>query len=353
MPFTGPAATKNMLCIYCLEDKTKEFFLKREHILPQCLGTFSPNNLILYETVCDVCNEYFGNVLELNLGRDTIEGIERYKLGIKPDKQPKHKRLRFKIAEGELTGIIVTPKPSDIENELDIDPVLQVGIFNEMTGRFDYYDDNDPYFIPSLNDLKAAGRKTDNLRFDFIAKDDVELQFFVERLRAKGFKDIKLESPKEWPEDVKRRNRTWVAGEIRIDRIIYRAFCKIVFNYLAYVQGKDFVLSGNFDEIRRFIRYDQGSSDDFFFVNQPPILENDRKFLKLGIKETRGHLIALEWNDMALQGRLSLFNLNTYLIRLCKHFDGIWTPIKSGHHFDVESWAINPMFSVSRRLLLG
>jgi len=339
-------------CIYCLQDKARELFSKREHVLPQCLGTFSPNNFVLHEMVCNDCNQYFGDVLELNLGRDTIEGIERYKLGIKPDKQPKHKRLRFKIAEGELAGIIVTPKPSEIENTIDIEPVLQIGIFDEVKSRFDYFDDHVPYLIPSVSDLKTQGRKTDNLRSDFITKDDVELQSLVERLKAKGYKEIKLESPREWPEYVKRRNLTWVAGEIRIDRIIYRGLCKIVFNYLASLQGRDFALSENFNEIRSFIRYDQGNSDDFFFVNQPPILKNDRRFLKLGVKETRGHLIVLEWNGMSLQGRLSLFNLNTYLIRLCKHFDGIWTPTKSGHHFDVESWTINPMFSISRTLLL-
>lgn len=349
----GPGfGNKKMICIYCLQDKPPEAFLKREHVLPQCLGTFSPNNLVLHETVCDGCNQYFGDVLELNLGRDTIEGIERYKLGIKPGKQPRHKRLKFKIAEGELAGIIVTPKPSGIENLIDIDPVLQVGIFNDIRDRFDYYDDHDPYFIPTLDELKAQGRKTDNLRFDFIARDDTELKSLVEQLKTKGYKNIKLEPSREWPEYVQRRNSTLVAGEIRIDRIIYRAFCKIVFNYLAYLQGKDFALSENFNEIRKFIRYGEGNSDDFFFVNQPPILENDRRFLRLGIKETRGHLVVLEWNGMSLQGRLSLFNLNTYRIRLCKNFAGLWTPIKTGHHFDVESWTVNPMFSISRRLLL-
>ena len=341
-----------MICIYCLQDKLQRLFLKREHVLPQCLGTFSSNNFVLHETVCDDCNQYFGDVLELNLGRDTIEGIERYKLGIKPDKQPQHKRLRFKIAEGELAGIIVTPKPSEVENIIDIEPVLQVGIFDDLKGKFDYYDDRVPYLIPSVDDLKIQGKNTDNLRFDFITKDDAELQSLVGRLKAKGYKEIKLESPREWPEHINRRNLTWVAGEIRIDRIIYRGLCKIVFNYLAFIQGKDFALSENFNEIRRFIRYDEGNSDNLFFVNQPPILENDRQFLKFGIKETRGHLIVLEWHGMSLQGRLSLFNLNTYLIRLCKNFDGIWTPIKSGHHFDVESWTVTPMFSISRTLLL-
>ena len=146
-----------------------------------------------------------------------------------------------------------------------------------------------------------------------------------------------MDTDKEWPDFVKRRNQTLVAGEIKIDRIIYRGICKIVFNYLTYIQGKEFVLSSNFDEIRNFIRYDKGNYNDFFFVNQPHILANDRKLSKFNAKETCGHLVVLGWNGMTLQGRISLFNLNTYMVRLCTNYAGIWMPIKSGHHFDVTS----------------
>lgn len=215
--------------------------------MPQCFGTFTPDNLILHNTVCDECNQYFGNDIELYLGRDTIEGIERYKHGIKPKKQPKHKRLKFKISEGELSGIIVTPKFSGEEEIIDIEPVAQVEIFNNTDGRFDYYE---PAEIPSADDLKKEGRELKNLRFDFISKDEVEEQSLLGKLKEKGYGDIKLEKPRGWPEYVKRRNETLVAGEIRLDRIIYRGLCKIAFNYLAFIQGREFALSKDFDGIR-------------------------------------------------------------------------------------------------------
>lgn len=332
-------------CIYCLQDKPSTGFKKREHVLSQCFGAFKPDNLILYEIVCDECNQYFGNKLELFLGRDTIEGIERYRHGIKPRKQPKHRRLKFKIAEGDLVGIIITPKFSGGGEIIDIEPVLQVGIFNVLSNRFDYYEPED---IPSADTLRKLGRELKNLRFDFITKDDAALQILLNKLKEKGYKDIRLESFREWPESVKRRNETLIAGEIRLDRVIYRGLCKIAFNYLAFVQGKSFVLAPDFDKIRNFVRNDQGNPDEFFFVNQPPILENDRRF---GIKETRGHLIVLEWHSISLQVRLSLFNLNTYLIRLCNRYEGIWVPIKIGHHFDIESRIVAPLLSVSRKFL--
>lgn len=61
-----------MKCIYCLEDKPISEYRKREHVIPQCFGNFMPNNLILHKTVCDNCNQYFGDIIELNLGKDTI-----------------------------------------------------------------------------------------------------------------------------------------------------------------------------------------------------------------------------------------------------------------------------------------
>jgi len=90
------------------------------------------------------------NILENNLEvhlRDTIEGMERYRHGIQPRKLPKHKRLKFKIAEGPLVGIIVIPVPSKDKKGIDNMPVLQVGLLNDLTGRYEYYE---PEGIPKL-----------------------------------------------------------------------------------------------------------------------------------------------------------------------------------------------------------
>ena len=69
-----------MKCIYCLEDKPIQSFTKVEHVLPQSFGSFQ-NNFTLHGAVCDECNQYFGDNLEIDLGRDTFEGISRHEYG--------------------------------------------------------------------------------------------------------------------------------------------------------------------------------------------------------------------------------------------------------------------------------
>jgi len=89
--------------------------VKAEHVMPQSFGRFK-NNLTLIETVCDVCNEYFGNNLELDLGRGSWEGLSRYTHGVKPPDQYKshgaRSGLTFKIREGKLKGAYATLKYS-------------------------------------------------------------------------------------------------------------------------------------------------------------------------------------------------------------------------------------------------
>jgi len=322
-------------------------FKKREHVLPQCFGKFKSGNLILKGIVCDECNQYFGDQLELPLGRDTIWGVERYRHGIKPGKQPKHKRIKFKILEGELAGIIVTPIYSEAGEHIDNLPVLQVGIFNNLTNRFDYYE---PEEIPNVEVLKKEGMETKGIKLNLIFKDEGhEKQLLVNKLREQGYNFTDAVTSMEWPEEVKRQNQTWVIGDIKIDRVISRGFCKIAFNYLAVSQGRDFTLSSDFHGIRNFIRNDHGNQNEFFFVNQPPILEDDRRFK---IRETQGHLIILEWQGMNLNARLSLFNMWTFLIKLSTHHSGLWIPIKGGHHFDIKSRTVNPLVSIHKSLLI-
>jgi len=53
-----------MKCVYCVEDKPLSSFTKVEHVMPQSFGLFT-NNLTLVNTVCDDCNQYFGDNLEI------------------------------------------------------------------------------------------------------------------------------------------------------------------------------------------------------------------------------------------------------------------------------------------------
>jgi hypothetical protein len=130
----------------------------------------------------------------------------------------------------------------------------------------------------------------------------------------------------------------------RIDVILYRAFSKIAFNYLAYCEGREFVLSDDFDGIRAFIRWGKGESREYFDAHTKPILIEEKRMRK---RKWPGHFIVLEWRDSALVGRLSFFNSVvglTYVIRLCNNFHGFWREIRKGHYFDTDSNEVSELF---------
>ncbi len=74
--------------------------------MSQSFGKFE-DNLTLHGVVCDDCNQYFGDTLELILGRDTNEGLARVQHGVKRPKEFKalsRGRVTLKIAEGPFKG---------------------------------------------------------------------------------------------------------------------------------------------------------------------------------------------------------------------------------------------------------
>lgn len=246
--------------------------------------------------------------------------------------------------------MIVIPKYPGVPGDADIEPALQVGFYHIGRQAYDYFE---PHKIQTAKELKTQGYDIQRERtIQLMARDEREMERLLKVLKKKGM-DVRPTKEMNWPEYVKTKNQTLIQGLITIDQIVQRGFCKIAFNYLAYVQGREFALHKDFNAVREFIRYSRGSSEDFFFANQPPILHNDRLFKKHGfnVKETNGHLLVLEWRGSNLVGLVSLFNHTSYLIRLARSFSGIWRPMRAGHHFDVESEEINEMQAVSRRLL--
>jgi hypothetical protein len=120
---------------------------------------------------------------------------------------------------------------------------------------------------------------------------------------------------------------------------------QIAFNYAAYVHGASFVLRRDFDDVRSYVRFGEypywGAAVKPF---QQPILYDDLPQLR----QTNGHLIALNWN-LGLKGLLvlvSLFNTITYHVVLCSKYSGLWSyDIQRGHHFDIESRTVTQLRS--------
>jgi len=336
-----------MKCVYCSKTKSINDYQKREHVIPQCFGKFFPDNLILSETVCDDCNQYFGEKIELYFGRDSFEGIERLRHGIKPKKTLKHpRRVKSKIYEGEWKGVIVRERYQDQANGIGLEKVLQAGFYNKYTDGYDYFEPKD---IPSAEELQKSGYDIKTKTVWLIAEEGKELNSLIDLLNKKG---IKVSSSDKLSKKDRIGERFKVQTELTIDRIIFRGLSKIAFNYLCYIAGKEFLLNDDFNEIRQFIRYGEGKSDKFVEVNVPPILFDDQQLEKFRIKVTEGHLIIAGWKGMNLFSKVSLFNSNTFLANLCQSFKGIWRPIKSGHHFDVVSKKVSRLGSISKRFMI-
>ncbi len=335
-----------MKCIYCLEIKSKEDYRKREHVIPQCFGKFTPDNLILYETVCDDCNQYFGESIELFFGRDSFEGIERLRHGIRPKKPLKNRRrIKSEVYEGEWKGVIVTEVAQENSREIGLKMAAQAGFYNKYKHGYDYFEPED---IPDADSLRRNGYELQSKIVWMIAEEGDKLDSLVELLNKKG---IRVSANCHLIKEAEIGEQVIVQTNLVIDRIILRGFSKIAFNYLSFIAGRDLLFSDDFDDIRRFVRYDEGESDDFITVNASPILYEDQMLDRFRVKVTEGHLIILGWKNTDLLSKVSLFNTSTYLIKLCTMFSGIWRPVKSGHHFNLENRSVEELRSISKRVL--
>ncbi len=316
-----------MICIYCLEDKTQSSFTKVEHVVPQSFGRFE-NNLTLHVTVCDGCNKYCGDNLEIALGRDTHEGGLRFEYGLRQQSEfkslGKKTRLTVRIHEGEFKGSYAYREYSENQGGIVVKPVPQVGFRKAVDSEIDYYllADIPPkqYFDQNGYDLDEPG----SVRI--IPSTDVEsikLALIEKGFTFKAHKDV----------DPDHSEHDWLCKvEGTIDDTILRAVAKIGFNYFSYWQGREFMLKGDFDPTRRFIRYGVKPQYALIKIRQEPILGDE----PVEGKRRSGHLITVDWADdkRSVVAQVSLFNWLTYSICLARNFSGERRVIRKGHFFD-------------------
>lgn len=327
-----------MKCIYCLEDKTDDYFTKAEHIIPQAFGVFK-NNFTLNNVVCDQCNQYFGDNLEIDLGRDTVEGISRHQMGVKSPKEFKslgnRSRLTFKIAEGPLSGAYAHLIYSTEINDVILKPLPQAGFLNRETLEYVYFKLD---AIPQKDQL-------DLLNLDY-SKNVILGATEYSAQKALTDVDIELNVTSD-NEDVRDDFGMWeVEIEGSLDDKIYRAIAKIAFNYMTYMNGVDFVLQKTFDPIRHYIRHGQRAKRVYLLVRNDNILaDEDTKHPRLC------HIVTLNWeqNGKAIISQVSLFNsFFSYTVQLSKHYRGKQQNIRSGHFFNLGDNKIYELTPLSK-----
>lgn len=320
-----------MKCIYCLEDNPDSFFEKTEHVLPQSFGRFK-NNLTLNKIVCDSCNKYFGDNLEIFLGRDTVEGMTRFVHNVKkPEefKSPgKKNRLNIRVNEGPFKGAFAYREYSEQEGRIIIKPIPQVGF--KKSGVPDY-----EYFLLDNIPDKEYLEKNFNLKAPksivVLGCNAVAAQ---EKLAQKG---ITLNPDGEgYPSE---SNTDWECEvTAQIDPIISRAIAKIAFNYFAYWANPELVIDSQFHIIRRYIRYGEKTFFPSVVIIEKAILGDE----PVEGKRSLGHLITLDLskNKLSVVSQVSLFNWMTYSVFLAKDYQGKKFNIRKGHFFNIADYKI-------------
>jgi hypothetical protein len=320
-----------MKCIYCLEDKPEDSFNKAEHVIPQSFGLCQDNftlNQPHNKTVCDDCNQYFGNNLEIDLGRDTVEGISRYEYGIQNPKDFKSlgKRSRLqnkKIAEGVLKGVYYYLAYSQELNQVTPKPLPQVGFQNKESSSYTYFLLDD---IPDKTELENQG-------FNYITNVRAFGNSFEAIEQALAKKGISPEFQKEIPLPDKKSEKMLVEFETSVDSIILRAIAKISFNYLAYWQGAEFVLQDVFNPIRFYIRNGERGNTPFVIIRDKSILidEPSQDFRRII------HVVTVNWaqNGFSIISQVSLLNYLSYTVQLTRNFSGQIPNLRKGHFFNL------------------
>ena len=290
-------------CIYCLNDKTEIDFQKAEHIIPQGFGRFK-DNLTLHLKVCDDCNQYFGDNIELNLSRDTFEGIYRYVCGIKdPDDYKglgKRSTIEIKITSGHCKNMYAYIKKG--ENYLKYELLEQIGILRKDTHEYEYFLFNN---FPSKSEIKLDLYDLKNERaFNIISHDYNKANKLLSKLGLKC-RIVEIYGKKNI-------NKFDADITSTIDSTIIRCLAKISFNYFVYFNDTEILLHKGFDSIRNFIRWGDLPEIVPFKVENKPILMNE---------PTTGwriecHIITLQLDNNLLFTQLALFNNLTYKVLL-------------------------------------
>ncbi|MFW6031485.1 MAG: HNH endonuclease [Myxococcota bacterium] len=326
-------------CIYCLEVKSVDAF-NREHVIPRAFGTFS-NNLVL-RCVCQSCNAYFSQSLDLRLGRDTLEGLARFQFGLKDASEFRslgsRSTLSVRATDPRFRGMRLRFTPGEGQEGPPVEPVRQVGFANARDGPYTYFDEAS---IPGPDGIEEYGLRRRPLYIQSwgIADPDELRSILASRGYPQNPEDMTPASPPLVPGE---QIATTIAG--RLGRPVFRAVAKIAFNYLAWVhEGSAFM--PHFNDIRRYIRIGASEWAPRTKVDWAPVIDNDPPegaYL--------GHFLTLQWTTAGeVLAQVQLNRRFRYKMVLAE--GGFAMPmhhLDSGHFFDLGTKRVRPLGRRSR-----
>jgi hypothetical protein len=298
-------------------------------VVPEGLGRFK-NALVLHNLVCADCNSYFGNTLDRVLARESVEGLERYRSGVKPSNEISRFRgdavtLRAHDA-GEFTGAELRIIPGSAEGEFAAEILGSAAVRQTAGDQFEYFSE------AQILDGSWKSERVDARRGIRLFGPDEAMSRMRLALESQGF--TLNYRPLRPPES----QIPAVLQEYTISLMHRRAVAKIAFNYLAFRCGSELVLSTAFDPIRAFVRF--GTEPPL-----PPVQVSDNlPFRTARPPEERPivHFVSItgDTGHRNLLGSMTLFGYHGYTIVLAESFGGPWPELPIAHLYNVKQLTV-------------
>jgi len=350
-------------CIYCLKDDSSTSFRSREHVIPACLGSFTPLNPTVTAKdglICDACNTRIFSSLETNFIEDSYEGVTGQRLNIEGRNSVTIRGKNFKI--DQLSGFgdkffdemffFLKPQDGKLVPELKKQIKLrrfQGGYRVFLPEALIAIKPGTAKFKKISNDLKKLSQKD----MCIFADSHESVNQIIRLLKDFGvnYKEKKVKDRHFSPGERLEIKEDYTC---RINIDVGRVLAKIALNYFTYctIQEKatTFLYRLEFDYIRKFISSGEGTLKEIIpSINEEPILLEEAKEKKRFIV----HFITFREEDGIIVARTTFFGCPAvYKIILGKippefHQKGFGC----GHAFDPFSHQIHNLFQREPREL--
>jgi hypothetical protein len=310
--------------VYCRDTSGGRFH--REHVIPKSLGSFRES--LTVGCVCDECNRYFGQHLELGFARDSAESVARYRQGLRDSESASRAtRTTARInIPGPLFGARVLLRPNQLKNGIETVYLPQVAFKNEGAEEFTWYraEELTPEVVQTLRPGSVM---------TLLVNSPAEERVLRSRLQELGIGATKAMSRNELQPNLEMKTRVTCDFDFNMSRCV----AKIAFNYLAFAleENTNLLLRPGFDAIRNYVRFGPNPEKPIVYFSNKPNFDGEsgnRTFVD-------GHVVAVGWDSTSenIGCVLSLFNTMSYRVVLCRKYEGLWFPLQSAHSFDFKS----------------